>query len=73
MNTRKFFFGLFACAFLVGVSCTTDNSDLYETGVEKSKVRITNKQSVEKSKVRISNKQSVEKSKVRRSNKEGNN
>jgi hypothetical protein len=73
MNTRKIFYGLFACAFLVGISCTSDSSDLYESGVEKSKVRINNKQSVEKSKVRINNKQSVEKSKVRINNKQENN
>jgi hypothetical protein len=69
MTTKKIFYGLFACAFLVGVSCTTENDELYGNGVEKSKVRITNKQSVEKSKVRINNQQSVEKRKVRKSNK----
>ena len=72
MNTKKLFFGIFAFVFLAGVSCTSETSDLYETGVEKSKVRITNKQSVEKSKVRITNKQSVEKSKVRINNKQEN-
>jgi hypothetical protein len=53
-------------------SCTTEDSNLYESGVDKSKVRISNKQSVDKSKVRISNNQSVDKSKVRISNKQQN-
>ena len=74
MNTKKLFYGLLACAILMGASCTTDNDDLYESGVDKSKVRITNNQSVDKSKVRINNNtQSVEKDKVRRSNKQKHN
>jgi hypothetical protein len=74
MNTRKIFYGILTCAFLVGVSCTTDSDDLYENGVDKSKVRINNTHSVDKSKVRINNDtQSVEKSKIRRSNKEKHN
>ncbi len=69
---KKILFGLMAFATLLVVSCESNdiaNDDqLYEQGVEKSKVRIDNKQSVEKSKVRIDNRQSVEKSKVRISN-----
>lgn len=72
MNTRKLLFGLFALGVLTGVSCTTDNDDLYENGVEKSKIRITNNQSVEKSKVRINNQQSVEKGKIRINNRKRN-
>jgi hypothetical protein len=72
MNTRKLFFGIFTCSLLMIASCTTEDSNLYESGVDKSKVRISNKQSVDKSKVRISNNQSVDKSKVRISNKQQN-
>ncbi len=35
MNTRKLLFGLFACTTLIIASCTTDNSDIYESGVDK--------------------------------------
>lgn len=73
MNTRKLFFGIFTCAILMIASCTAEDSNIYESGVDKSKVRITNNQSVDKSKVRISNSQSVDKSKVRKSNKEQDN
>ena len=74
MNTRKFFYGILTCAILMGVGCTADNDDLYESGVDKSKVRINNSYSVDKSKVRINNDtQSVEKDKVRRSNKKKHN
>jgi hypothetical protein len=52
----------------MGVGCTTDSDDLYENGVDKRKVRITNNQSVDKRKVRISNDQSVDKRKVRITN-----
>jgi hypothetical protein len=73
MNTKKILFGLFTCALLMGVSCTTESDDIYADGVDKSKVRINNSQSVDKSKVRINNSQSVDKEKVRRSNKKKHN
>jgi hypothetical protein len=74
MNTRKLFYGILTCVILMGVGCTTDSDDLYESGVDKSKVRINNAYSVDKSKVRINNDtQSVEKQKVRRSNKQHHN
>ncbi|HZJ19718.1 MAG TPA: hypothetical protein VFD35_05105 [Pricia sp.] len=57
---KKVLFGLMACATLLAVSCDTNdittNDELYEQGVEKSKVTINNKQAVEKSKVTINNK-----------------
>ena len=73
MNAKRILFGLFTCAFLMGVSCTTENDDLYANGVDKTKVRIKNTESVDKTKVRINNSQSVDKRKIRRSNKKNHN
>lgn len=73
MIKRKIFFGIFTCAMLVGVSCTTDNNDgLYESGVDKRYVRVSNKDanSVDKRHVRSTNKESVDKRHVRSTNKE---
>ena len=74
MNTKKLFFGFLSMAILITASCTTDGSsdDIYESGVERSKIRISNKESVERSKIRISNKESVERSKIRINNRKRN-
>jgi protein involved in sex pheromone biosynthesis len=74
MNTRKIFFGLATCAVLMIAGCTSESDDLYESGVDKRHVRVSNKDanSVDKRHVRSSNKQSVDKRHVRSSNKENN-
>ena len=38
MNTRKIFFGFFTMGLLILASCTTENSTLYENGVDKTKI-----------------------------------
>jgi hypothetical protein len=38
MNTRKVFFGILTCGVLMIASCTTDNSDIYENGVDRTKI-----------------------------------
>jgi len=74
MNTRKILFGLATFAVLMIAGCTSESDDIYESGVDKRHVRVSNKDanSVDKRHVRSSNKQSVDKRHVRSSNKENN-
>ena len=74
MNTRKLLFGLATFAVLMIAGCTSESDDIYESGVDKRHVRVSNKDanSVDKRHVRSSNKQSVDKRHVRSSNKENN-
>ena len=72
MNTRKLFFGIATCAVLMIAGCTSESDDIYESGVDKRHVRVSNKKdasSVDKRHVRSSNQQSVDKRHVRSSNK----
>jgi len=72
MNTKKIIAGICTCLILMAAACTpnttAEDEQLFEQGVDKSKVTTGNQQSVDKSKVTIDNQQSVDKSKVRSSN-----
>ena len=68
MNTRKFFYGIMACAILMGAAaCTDDSADssLYENGIDRSKVEKSN--SIDRSKVQKNN-TSIDRSKVQKNN-----
>ncbi|WP_411030846.1 hypothetical protein [Spongiimicrobium sp. 3-5] len=46
MNAKKILFGILACGVLMAASCESSNTaddELYEQGVDKSKVRTSNK------------------------------
>ena len=69
---KKVFLGLMACATLLVVSCETNDvasdEQLYEQGVDRTKIRKSNRQSVDRTKIRKSNRQSVDRTKIRKSN-----
>ena len=69
MNTRKYLMGLLTVGILAGASCTSDNSDVYEQSVDRTKIRKNNYQSVDRTKIRKNNHQSVDRTKIRKSNK----
>lgn len=69
---KKFVAALVACVALSTVSCETSNiaedDAVYEQGVDRTKIRTTNKKSVDLSKVDLANTQSVDRTKIRTSN-----
>jgi len=69
---KKFAFALVACIALSTVSCETsdisEDDAVYEQGVDRTKIRTTNRKSVDLSKVELSNTQSVDRTKIRTSN-----
>ncbi|WP_289062800.1 hypothetical protein [uncultured Zobellia sp.] len=69
---KKLVFGLLACASLLAVSCESSDvasdDSVYEEGVDRSKITITNRKSVDRSKITITNRQSVDRSKITISN-----
>ena len=71
MNTRKFFYGIFAFIILAAsVACTKDTADdsVYEQGVDRTKVTTGPQQSVDRTKVTTGPQQSVDRTKVTSSN-----
>ena len=73
MNTRKLFFAILTIGILSGAACTSDNNELYEQSVDKTKITKDNKQSVDKTKITKDNKQSVDKTKITKDNKKDKN
>lgn len=70
MNARRIFFGLLTIGLLTGAACTSDNSELYEQSVDRTKITKSNKESVDRTKITKSNKESVDKTKITKDNKE---
>jgi hypothetical protein len=69
MNIKNLFYGIFAFMILFLAACTstdtTAEDNLYEIGLDKTRVRIPAKESLDKTKVRIPEKESLDKTKVR--------
>lgn len=69
---KKFVFALVGCVALSTVSCETNNISeedaVYEQGVDRTKIRTTNRKAVDLSKVDLVNTQSVDRTKIRTSN-----
>ncbi|NNE78106.1 MAG: hypothetical protein HKN31_13665 [Pricia sp.] len=69
---KKVVFGLLACVTLLSVSCEPNNlaeeDAIYEEGVDRTKIRTTNRKSVDLSKVEITNNVAVDRTKIRTSN-----
>jgi hypothetical protein len=68
MNIRKFLMAILTIGILAGASCTTDNSDVYEQSVDRTKIRKNNHNSVDRTKIRKNNHQSVDRTKIRKNN-----
>ena len=68
MKTRKILFAVLASASLFVASCTQNSTaeedQLYQDGVDRTKVTTNNKQSVDRTKITTSNKRSVDFNKI---------
>jgi hypothetical protein len=66
MNTKKILFGILTMGILTGAACTTDNADVYEQSVDKTKItKGPKKQAVDKTKItKGPSKQAVDKTKI---------
>ncbi|MEX0288503.1 MAG: hypothetical protein AB3N14_05285 [Flavobacteriaceae bacterium] len=63
MNTKKIFFGICACLFLMAAACTPSADDqVYEEGVDKTKIVNGDIKNVDKSKLVNGDTRSVDKS-----------